>query len=190
MIRWINRALVARCTDMCNCWPHIKNAFILTLQSETRGASSTSWGLCRDVMYSPNKPVGQNMINMFMKEACKKLKLKCTGHGFHALSISTVINEVANAKETLAFSRHTSLAAQRPCHRSGHKTEMTKFKALGLVKDPRFERRVVLLRTVTTVPTSTVCYQKSLPYLYRHIERKTDSMSAACQGFACLSYLS
>ena len=29
MIRWMNRALVARCTDMCNRWPHIKNAFIL-----------------------------------------------------------------------------------------------------------------------------------------------------------------
>ena len=96
------------------------------------------------MMYSPNKLVGQNMINTFMKEACKKLKLKCTGHGLCALSISTVINEVANAEEALAFSRHNSLAAQQPYHRSGHKTEMAKFKALGLVKYPRFERRVIV----------------------------------------------
>ena len=82
-------------------------------------------------MYSPNKPIGKNKINTFMKEACEKLKLKCTGHGLRALSISTVINEVANAKETLGFSRHNSLAAQIPCHRSRHKTEMAKFKALG-----------------------------------------------------------
>ena len=29
-----------------------------------------------DVMYSPNKPIGKNKINTFMKEACEKLKLK------------------------------------------------------------------------------------------------------------------
>ena len=73
----------------------------------------------------------------------QKAKAQCTGHVLRALSISTVINTVMNAKETLAFSQHNSLAAQIPYHRSGHKTEMAKFKTLGLLKDPHFDRRVV-----------------------------------------------
>ena len=73
-------------------------------------------------------------------------KAKAQVHGPRPLRSkhSTVINAVANAKETLAFSQHNSLAAEEPYCRTGHKTEMAKFKALGLLKDSRFDHRVVV----------------------------------------------
>ena len=64
--------------------------------------------------------------------------------GLRALSISTVINAVANAEETLGFSRHTSVTAQKPYHRANHTSEMAKFRALGVVRDPRFDTRVLV----------------------------------------------
>ena len=97
-----------------------------------------------DVKYSPNKHIGQQSIDKLMKETCESFNLKCTSHGLCALSISTVINAVANAKEMLGFSRHKSAAAQIPYHHANHASEMAKFKALRFLEDPRFDTYVVV----------------------------------------------
>ena len=87
---------------------------------------------CPNVRYNPNKPIGKNKIGEFMKEACKKVGLTCTGHGLRAVAITTVVNTVANTKETLPFTRHNSTAAQQAYHRTNNATETARFTALGV----------------------------------------------------------
>ena len=94
-----------------------------------------------NVRWNPKRPVGSNKIGVFMKEACTKLGLSCTGHGLRAVGITDVVNGVGNTKETLAFSRHSSLAGQEPYHRATKASEMARLAAQGLDKG-RHDRHV------------------------------------------------
>ena len=62
--------------------------------------------------------------------------LEITGHGLRQISITTLVNDSAvNIEESLAFARHTSVAAQRPYMIRDAQSEMNRFKAQGLVSN-------------------------------------------------------
>ena len=84
--------------------------------------------------WNPNKPFGSNEIGKLMKAGCKKIGLKCTGHGLRALAITTTVNGKMNPKESIAFSRHNSEAAQSNYQRQNNTSEMAKFNALGVAR--------------------------------------------------------
>jgi len=85
---------------------------------------------------SHNQQIGVNKISKMMKDGCKKVGLTITGHGLRRISITTLVNDPAvNIEESIAFARHTSVAAQRPYMMRDAKSEMNRFKAQGLVSD-------------------------------------------------------
>ena len=80
--------------------------------------------------------IGINKIAIMMKNGCKRVGLEITGHGLRWISITTLINDSAvNIEESLAFVRHTSVAAQQPYVMSDAQLEMNQFKAHGLVSN-------------------------------------------------------
>ena len=61
------------------------------------------------------QPIGVNKLAKMMKTGCKTVGLEVTGHGLRRISITTLVNDPAvNIEESLAFARHSSVAAQRP----------------------------------------------------------------------------
>ena len=71
-----------------------------------------------------------------MKTGCKTVGLEVTGHGLRRISITTLVNDPAvNIEESLAFARHTSVAAQRPYMMRDAQSEMNRFRAQGLVSN-------------------------------------------------------
>ena len=71
-----------------------------------------------------------------MKTGCKTVGLEVTGHGLRRISITTLVNDSAvNIEESLAFARHTSVAAQRPYMMRDAQSEMNRFRAQGLVSN-------------------------------------------------------
>ena len=59
--------------------------------------------------------------------------MEITGHGLRQISITTLVNDSAvNMEESIAFDRHTFVAAQRPYMMRDAQSEMNRFKAQGL----------------------------------------------------------
>ena len=78
-----------------------------------------------------------NKIRLMIKEANKKVGMGCAEHALRHVSIGTIVNdEHVNGKEALAFSRHSSLAANRNYAKHGSKSESARFNALGLSRFP------------------------------------------------------
>ncbi len=89
-----------------------------------------------------NKPIGVNKIAKMMKSACDRVGLDCSGHGLRAISVTTAANAAGLSEEArLAFSRHTSIASQRPYQRPDDESEMTRLEAFGLVKDDASKKK-------------------------------------------------
>jgi hypothetical protein len=61
------------------------------------------------------------------------LSLMQGGHGLRALAITTAANGKLNPKESMAFSRHSSMSAQKNYQRQNGTSEMAKFRALGVI---------------------------------------------------------
>ena len=71
-----------------------------------------------------------------MKAGCNTVGLEVTGHGLRRISITTLVNDPAvNIEESLAFARHTSVAAQCPYMMRDAQSEMNQFRAQGLVSN-------------------------------------------------------
>ena len=69
-----------------------------------------------------------------MKNGCKRVGLEITGHGLCRISITTLVNDSAvNMEESLAFARHTSVAAQRPYMMRDTQSEISRFRLVSNV---------------------------------------------------------
>ena len=85
--------------------------------------------------FSHNQPYGVNTIRKMMKHTCVMLgQSNCTGHGFRRLFITTLANDPrVSIEETMASSRHSSVAAQTAYIERNGDSEVGKFAALGLM---------------------------------------------------------
>ena len=64
--------------------------------------------------------------------------MDCAGHALRHISIGIIVNdEHVNDREALAFSCHSSLAANRNYVKHGSKSESARFHAQGLKNDNR-----------------------------------------------------
>merc|ERR1719148_436831 len=86
------------------------------------------------VMFS-DRPIGVNKIRKMFKEAAVRLGFKkASGHAFRRLFITSLVNDPGvSTEETLASSRHSSVAANRAYQVRGDVSEASKFSALGLL---------------------------------------------------------
>jgi hypothetical protein len=95
-----------------------------------------------DAATQPNKPIGVNKISKMMKEACAKAGLNCMGHGLRAIAITTAANTAGLPEaDSLAFSRHTSISAQKAYQRSSDKSEMTRLRSFQLIDNDSSKKR-------------------------------------------------
>eukprot|EP00956_Cyclotella_meneghiniana_P037833 scaffold145304_cov62-Cyclotella_meneghiniana.AAC.2 len=85
------------------------------------------------VLYSPNQPIGKHKLGEIIRDAAKMMGFDVAGHAFRRLFITSIVNaEGVSTEESLASSRHSSVAAQRPYQQRNSQSEMAKFRALGL----------------------------------------------------------
>ena len=90
--------------------------------------------LTHTLQYSPNEPIGHGTLTKIIKEAGKKMGFDVSGHAFRRLFITSLVNAPGvSTEESLASSRHNSVAAQRPYQQRNSDSEMAKFRALGLL---------------------------------------------------------
>ena len=89
----------------------------------------------QNVRYDESQRIGENTITKIMKEARHRCNFECTGHGLRSVDITTAVNKPGlNQKECLAFSCHSSVAAQKNYIRRNPKSEMAKFGAFRLLR--------------------------------------------------------
>ena len=87
-------------------------------------------------VFLPRQPIGRHKIFKMIKEGLEKIGLPGrTGHDLRRLFVTTLANDPGvNTKEMLEATRHKSVAASRPYMLCNGKSELSKFKALGLKK--------------------------------------------------------
>jgi hypothetical protein len=64
------------------------------------------------------------------------------GHGLRAIAITTAANTAGLPEaDSLAFSRHTSISAQKAYQRSSDKSEMTRLRSFQLIDNDSSKKR-------------------------------------------------